>query len=65
MMPMWDDQGKKKRNVISNMGNTMWIDLEPVVWSEMESGDLTWRVVFVIDNIEKVDCGQTLKSFEC
>ena len=23
MMPMWDDQGKKKRNVISNMGNTM------------------------------------------
>lgn len=36
---LFNDQGKKKRKAISNMGNSMWGDLEPVIWSEMESAE--------------------------
>lgn len=40
MTPMLNDQGKKKRNVISYIENSMWTDVEPMSWPEMPSCDL-------------------------
>lgn len=64
MIPMLNDQSKKKKNISFQTKRAMCVK----TWSPRH--DLKWSLVTlsvlsVIDNVGKVDCGQTLKSFEC
>lgn len=61
MISMLSDQDKK-RYVISNMESGIYRDLE--LENPIRSL-VTLRVLSVEDNVENVDCGQTLRSFEC